>query len=485
MRVVLAVGLALEAGAVVALGLLPGADGTPVPALVLWAAAWAGHLLVWRRLAAGGAAGGTERALLWATGVGMRLALLPLLPHFSDDVWRYLWDGWVALHGVNPFVHPPVAEALDGLATAWRPRINHPSVPTIYPPGAQLVFHALALLGPSVLLFKAAWTVADLGVAWLVDRIARKRGDRSAVPLWLWLGSPLVVVEVAWSGHLEPLALLPALAAVALADGAFLPAGTEGPRPGADRRGLAAGALLGLGASIKLAPLAAVPALGRRRGAGAVAAALAVPLLLWLPYSGAGDAVFAGLGEYASRWAFNGALFPVAAAAAGEEGARWIAVAVPAGVAVAAAAGRWRLDRALLRTAGAALLLSPTIHPWYLLWVLPFAALERRRPWIWWTATVFLTYAGLDVFRATGVWPHPPALAAAVHLPVLVLLALDALGRLPGGPESQARRPGRQEGGGEEEGEGHPGGQAGGGQPDGGHEQRRPQDQPDGGAAGP
>jgi len=32
----------------------------------------------------------------------------------------------------------------------------------------------------------------------------------------------------------------------------------------------------------------------------------------------------------------------------------------------------------------------------------------------------------LDVYRATGIWPHPPALAMLVHLPFLALLALDA-----------------------------------------------------------
>ena len=161
----LAAALALEAGALLALGHLAGAAATPLPALALWAVAWAGHLAVWRRLTADGPADRRKRILLWSAGIAVRLALLPLLPHFSDDVWRYLWDGWVSVHGVNPYLHAPAAGALDGLAAPWRALVNHPEVPTIYPPGAQIVFHLLALLGPSVLLFKAAWTAADLGVA--------------------------------------------------------------------------------------------------------------------------------------------------------------------------------------------------------------------------------------------------------------------------------------------------------------------------------
>jgi len=476
----LAAALALEAGALLALGHLAGAAATPLPALALWAVAWAGHLAVWRRLTADGPADRRKRILLWSAGIAVRLALLPLLPHFSDDVWRYLWDGWVSVHGVNPYLHAPAAGALDGLAAPWRALVNHPEVPTIYPPGAQIVFHLLALLGPSVLLFKAAWTAADLGVAVLVDRTARRRGDASAVPLWLWLGSPLVLVEVAWSGHLEPLALLPVMAAVLLA---ARPA--DEAAAAVDRRGLAAGALLGLGASVKLAPLAAVPALGRRRGLRAAAVALIVPLLLYLPYSGAGAGIFAGLGEYAVRWSFNGGLFPLLAAGLGEAGARGVALAVPAGTAVLAGVRGWRLERTLLRTVGVALLLSPTVHPWYLLWLLPFAAILRRRAWILWTATVFLAYAGLDVFRATGEWPHPPALAAAVHAPVIVLLALDALGVLPAGAGSEVGDPGGQEAGGEEEGEGDAPREPGRGQADGGGRESAPQQQPDRGPAGP
>ena len=40
------------------------------------------------------------------------------------------------------------------------------------------------------------------------------------------------------------------------------------------------------------------------------------------------------------------------------------------------------------------LLLSPTVHPWYFLWVLPWLALGRPWGWLTLTATVPL-YAGL------------------------------------------------------------------------------------------
>lgn len=500
----LAAGL-VQVGALAAIGWVPGARGTPLPALPLWGVAFAAHLAAWRILAASGprpatgdavppAAGRVRRRILWGVGLAGRLALLPLAPWFSDDVWRYLWDGRVASHGINPFLHPPAADALDPLATAWRSLVNHPEVATIYPPGAQVAFHALALLGSSVLLFKAAWVTADLGVAALLDRLARRRGDGSGVPLLLWLWSPLVLVEVAWSGHLEPLGILPMVAALAVLGRRAGGRAAAGPGsaaadgdPGPRGAGWAGGALLGLGVSVKFAPLLAVPALLRRRGLAAGAAAVLVPALLYLPYASAGSALFDGLGEYAARWRFNGALFPVL-----EPLGRWPARVV-AGLAVAGVAGlsalrRWTVERALFAGLGGALLVSPTLHPWYLLWILPFAALGRRFPWVLWTGLVFLAYAGLDAYRATGAWPHPPALAAAIHLPFLLLLAGSALRRRTGsggGAAPEALDRGEEVAGREEEGEEGAGGRPRRQDADPGRQEGQAQDEPDGGAPRP
>jgi hypothetical protein len=44
------------------------------------------------------------------------------------------------------------------------------------------------------------------------------------------------------------------------------------------------------------------------------------------------------------------------------------------------------------RLLGRLLLLSATVYPWYLLWVLPWAALERRRSWLVLAALIPLSY---------------------------------------------------------------------------------------------
>ncbi|HWC66252.1 MAG TPA: hypothetical protein VG777_09225, partial [Thermoanaerobaculia bacterium] len=77
-----------------------------------------------------------------------------------------------------------------------------------------------------------------------------------------------------------------------------------------------------------------------------------------------------------------------------------------------------------VRAAGASiglfLLLSPVLHPWYVLWALPFAALFRRAAFLWLAAAVPFGYALLH-----PVAPFSPALVLTIeYVPFALLLPL-------------------------------------------------------------
>ena len=423
--------VAVLAAALWSMAWWPGGSVTPLPLLALWAVAFTAYAL-----AATGAEAIPSRTI-WAGGILLRAGLLPAAPALSEDIYRYMWDGWVQVNGVNPFVHPPSAPLLAPLRLDWWPLINHADVPTIYPPGAQIVFLLLAALGPGRLLFKLAWLAADILAARLLAGLAGD-GVRGRRALLLYLWSPLLLVEVAWSGHVEPLGIAAMLGAVALArraDGtppireATSRADPVEAVPARPRRSLlGSGALIGLGVSLKLVPLAVVPALWRRYGAAAAGLAVAVPAILYVPYRAAGASLFEGLRTYADVWAFNAGLFRLLEPLPGPAGVpRTLATLIVVAVAGWAAARRYELERALYWTIGAALLLSPTIHPWYLLWILPFACLRGGPGWFLYTGTVFLAYAGRDAYLTGGAWPEPVWLSALIHVPPLALLARDAV----------------------------------------------------------
>ena len=191
-------------------------------------------------------------AAVWGVAVLARVSLLPLAPELSDDVYRYLWDGRVLSEGTNPYSHAPADDALTALRAPWHDRINHPDVPTIYPPVAQLLFALASAVGGTVLAAKALWLVLDLGCGLLLQRVAVRTGRRPAPVLLWYLWSPLLVVETGWSAHFDAAGLFLMAALLWLAAGRGSP---RAPRA----RPAAMGAVLALATLVKVAPAALLP----------------------------------------------------------------------------------------------------------------------------------------------------------------------------------------------------------------------------------
>jgi len=78
------------------------------------------------------------------------------------------------------------------------------------------------------------------------------------------------------------------------------------------------------------------------------------------------------------------------------------------------------------RLFGGLLLLSATVYPWYLLWVLPWAALRRQRAWLSLSALILLSY--LPQRGGVPVWPW---VYVGVWVPFGVLLLREGLRGAP------------------------------------------------------
>ena len=396
----------VELSLLTGLGWWAGAE-FPWPALLLFGGAFTAYAVAARGVAR--TQGGV--ALIWGIAIGMRLALLPLTPELSDDVYRYLWDGHVQLSGVNPYLHPPAAPEVAELRTGYHGLINNPTVPTIYPPLAQMAFFVIALFGGTLFGAKLLWLAFDLATAWILGKIATATGRDPRLTKLLYLWSPLLVVEVAWSAHLETLGLFALSLAIFLA-----------------RRPLATGAALALAALTKFAPGAALPALARHHGWRLAAGFALVGFGLYLPYIGAGASLFTGLRTYSEHWWFmKGPFVVLEALFADPVNARRAAAAIVVAVVAWTTFRRYDTERTLLWVLGSGMILTPTLHPWYVLWMLPMAALNTSRPWILMSGLAFIGYFGLGAYQETGMWPQPILARAAMWIPFLLLLAHDAV----------------------------------------------------------
>jgi glycosyltransferase involved in cell wall biosynthesis len=141
----------------------------------------------------------------WGVALLTRLLLLGMYP--GDDIWRYLWEGYIQTEGFSPYHFAPDAAELEAYRTLWWSQINHHHVSAIYPPIAQFGFRALAAITPKVILFKSAFVLADLLICGLLVRIV---GWQKAT-FYGW--NPLVIYSFAGGGHYDSWFILPLVAA--------------------------------------------------------------------------------------------------------------------------------------------------------------------------------------------------------------------------------------------------------------------------------
>ncbi len=386
-------------------------------------------LLAWRRLRSDASGLGV------AVGSALVLRVVAALgePTLSDDVYRYVWDGRVQLHGLHPYAYAPADQALAELRDEDWARINHPELRTIYPPLAEGTFAALAACGAGARGFRLAFGALDFGVVLALGWLLRTRGlPPERIVLYAW--NPLAILESAGSGHVEPLGVsLVVLAAAALAA----------------RRPARSAALLGAAIQAKLLPLLLVPGYLRHLRVRHVSILALVCLGLAVPYAATGPAWGDGLAAYAERWEFNAlgfaavrgalaaadsghTLAPVVdalRAGVGERGIAWdrvyglvwpeplarliVVALVAAWVVVLVRRRIVEPEREAILVLGAVLLVAPTVHPWYALWILPFAAAHASAPWLAFAALVPLAYTaeGGDVSWPVRCLEYGPVVA--------------------------------------------------------------------------
>jgi len=321
-------------------------------------------------------------------GLMFRVVLVSAAPIVSDDVYRYLWDGRVQQHGLNPYESVPDDPGLESLHTDLTRRI-HPTnaaLPAIYPPLAQRLFYGVTSIHESVEALAIAMVVADVLIIVLLWRWLVVTGrNRWWVLAYAW--HPLVVLEGAGGAHIDSFGTL-LLVAAALALSL--------------RRSLLASVTFAGAIAIKFVPIVLVPLLWRRIRLGHAIVAAVVLVLLYLPFMRDGILPVGSLGIYLSQWRFNAPFF------------RWLEplLGVPSvvvgsvcvGLLVAAVARRsMRRDdpRAWAWPIAVTVVLMPAIYPWYLIWLTPFLTVTGTFPLAIWTVASISTYA-VWVFELRG-----------------------------------------------------------------------------------
>jgi hypothetical protein len=410
------------------------------------------------------------------------LAVLWLAPVLSDDLFRYRLDGRMWLAGTSPYATSPRTFLKERRADAGDALVPYRDWRTVYPPVSEAVFVGARwiderLWGPPAggaeALGKASWRVrateeevvrrtrvirgilALLAVAavGVLVRILMAGGESAwwAVVLG-W--NPLVTLEIGGMGHQDGLGVL------------FLGLMVLAARR---RHYLGAAVALALGCGVKPVAGLLLPFLWRqaheehsfRAGRRMVLVFAASMGLGFLPlaYQQGWQGWRQTLLHFGHRWEANGFIYESFRAlfGSGDEGrqmerakdaARLLAMLAVLSMGLFLWQSRARLAEAGYWLFMVLLLCAPVAYPWYLIWVVGFVPLLRGPQGfagLVWAATAGMSYT---IWRdADWIWAVRPSWLVAQYLPVLVVMAVEAvrlarvvpMGRVLGAT-NQARR---------------------------------------------
>ncbi len=363
--------------------------------------------------------------LLVAVAVAVRVVVVATSqPQLSDDVYRYVVDGQAVAHGENPYLATPLERAqqvINNRALMWSgegevlARVNNPELHTIYLPTSQWVFGLSAVLANNgsasaseqVNLQRYLFSLIDVLVICLLLVITWQH-QRSVWWVALYAWHPLVVTEVAGSGHQEPIGLFLFVLALLLAD---------------QRTRSWWIWIVPLAVSVLVKPITVflAPVLLRRcrplDWLGAFVLGIFVCFLVSSPFLFAGSEVFTNLWSTTSRftlkWAHFGSIYePLLWLIQRFEsfGIDWTndsqeQVARGCCLVLLLAIICWVVFKGLPKWSAARLilfamvLLSPAAHPWYLLW--PLAMMPMAPSVALWIASLTISFG-----YAAWIRPH-------------------------------------------------------------------------------
>ncbi len=339
---------------------------------------------------------GGRPALVVILGVAalMRLPVMFSTPSLSNDAYRYIWDGRVQAHGINPYRFAPSDPHLERLRDAGvyhninRREYAH----TIYPPIAEMLFLAITRVSESIVWMKAAMVAFEALAVWLLIRLLIGLGlPAEHVIVYVW--NPLALWELAGSGHVDA-------AAVAFIALALLARNRERP--------FLTGFSLACASMVKLYPALLFPALYRRWDWKMPAAFVATVIISYAPYLGAGTGVIGFLPVFLKEEGVtDGTRFYLANLLRVGLKFQWLSplccsVAVLLLLAAAAAFAfarsadgpRGWLVGTVIMAATFSILFSPH-NPWYFVWVLPILCAFPYGPMLYLVTASPLLYVTL------------------------------------------------------------------------------------------
>jgi hypothetical protein len=147
---------------------------------------------------------------------------------------------------------------------------------------------------------------------------------------------------------------------------------------------------------------------------------------LYLPFYNPEAHLFTALSNYSKHWYANDSIFFLLRLLWQNNWTGRIVIAVIfAGIYGYAYWKVSRVEIAGLIAVGSFLILAPTFHPWYVLWIMPFLMVSFHPAWLWMTMANILYYHILIDYFEQGIWHENLWIKTIIHIPFWVLVLIS------------------------------------------------------------
>lgn len=329
----------------------------------------------------------------WLWFLACSLPLFFKVPLLSDDVYRFIWDGHLSISGINPFLYLP--SELSSYPDLF-PKLNSPQYYSVYPPLKQYIFAISAFLAGGSEELNIFWLrlfvlFSMLSGFYFFRKILSLLKKDEIGPYWLAF-NPLILIESLGNLHFEVVVLSLLLSSYFV----FLKS-----------KSISWSAVLfGLAVSVKLIPLTLLPLivrkLGLKKGLVFSLFVLIVNLILFMPFYS--PQFFVNFGDsldlYFHSFEFNAGLYyllrEIGFAFTGFNTIQYLGTALALTDLFLILWISFRTKtfvEAAVLILSIHLLLSTTVHPWYIIPLLGLSFITRLTYPLAWSGLIFLSYA--------------------------------------------------------------------------------------------
>ncbi len=412
---------------------------------VCYTIAFVAYILLAFRVAKDGES--SDKTAFWiiiAFSVIFRFTLMPAAP--SDDIYRYIWEGKLQLNGINPYLLPPNSETLAHFRDDLYAGINHKDLTTIYPPLSLLMFALGDVVSHSLIAMKSVFLFFEFLLIFIIIRLLKLQG-KNACKVLIYAWSPLPLISFAARGHCDSLQIFFVVLALYLY---------------AKRGVLAPVVAISLAVVSKFISVIVLPFFLIGKKPKYIFVVFAVIGACYLPFVGAGKGLFTTLFHFGSKFHYNDSAHFVIHSLLPDYPLieKLITSGIFGGVLIYLykryfGKGNfliwWRPDNNQLSASpeqiiinndniirlsffaiGTFLILTPTAHPWYFTWIVPFLCFNHSKAWLILTGTLICYYfmnhslfSSLIEYEGEWVWKEVHWLKIPEYAPFYLLLIYE------------------------------------------------------------